>query len=78
MNIRCRCLLRRWPFWKCLIEALKYDKCEWPEDVPKDTSSPDFAYCYSGERWFVNVSSYFHSRNVVVGYIRESLSIINS
>lgn len=48
--------------WNALTKAHEYDPSEWIKDIPKDSSSPNFAYCFDNEIWFVNVSSPFHDK----------------
>lgn len=43
--------------WKCLTDAIKFNKYKRLADVPKDTFLPEFAYFYAGESGLVNVFS---------------------
>lgn len=47
--------------WDLLTKTHQYDPSEWIKEIPKNSASPNFAYCFDGEIWFVNVSSPFHN-----------------
>ena len=55
-------------FWAMLSTLSMHDPAPWPQDCPRDTTDPDWQWCFAGQPWFVFAASPAHharpSRNV--------------
>lgn len=71
--------------WDLLNEFVRHDDIPWPAHLTKDPEDADWAYCFQGQRIFVNISSPEHrlrrSRNlgrhlVLVLQLRDGIDCI--
>jgi FPC/CPF motif-containing protein YcgG len=71
--------------WELLNDFTRRDDIAWPAHLPRDPDEADWAYCFQGQRIFVNISSPEHqlrrSRNlgrhlVLVLQLRDGIDCI--
>src|SRR5262245_30411316 len=44
-------------FWSLLRQLSDRDPADWPSDRPRDTTDPNWQWCFAGEPWFTFVCS---------------------